>query len=168
MNSEICAICEKPLATESGAQFCLECREKYGLGEPEPRARAAPRVQWEAAEQEALFTWANYQLGTFPELELLYHVPNGGRRNKYEAAKLKRQGVKPGVPDIVLPVPRAEFHGLYIELKYGDNKPTKDQKKWLERLKEQGYKAITCYGWREAAGEIEKYLRRNQNEYRLF
>lgn len=107
-----------------------------------------------------MFTWAAYQLGTFPELDLIYHVPNGGRRNKFEAAKLKRQGVKAGVPDVVLPVARAGFHGLYIELKYGKNKPTADQKKWIARLKEQGYKAITCYGWREAANEIENYLRR--------
>ena len=159
MNSEICAICGKPLATESGSQICPECRIKFGLEEPTAQPRAAP-TQWEAAEQEALFTWAAYQLGTFPELDLLYHVPNGGRRNKFEATKLKRQGVKAGVPDVVLPVARAGFHGLYIELKYGKNKPTADQKKWIARLKEQGYKAITCYGWREAANEIENYLRR--------
>ena len=158
MNSELCAICGQPIGSESGSQLCQACRIKYGLEKPNVKTRAAP-TQWEAAEQETLFTWASYQLGTFPELDMLYHVPNGGSRNKFEAAKLKRQGVKAGVPDIVLPVARDGFHGLYIELKYGKNKPTEDQKKWIARLKEQGYKAITCYGWREAAGVIENYLR---------
>ena len=45
----------------------------------------------------------------YPDLELLYHVPNGGSRNKAEASKLKRMGVRAGVPDLVLPVPRAGY-----------------------------------------------------------
>lgn len=76
-------------------------------------------IQHEAREQEALFRWADFAAGTMPELKLLYHIPNGGSRNKAEAANLKRQGVKAGVPDLFLPVPRGGYHGLYIELKFG-------------------------------------------------
>lgn len=47
-------------------------------------------IQHEAREQEALFRWADFAAGTIPELKLLYHIPNGGSRNKAEAANLKR------------------------------------------------------------------------------
>ena len=73
-------------------------------------------VNKEADEQEALFAWAEYQKGKYPELELMYHIPNGGSRNKAEAARLKAQGVKPGVPDICLPVPRGNIMGCTSSL----------------------------------------------------
>lgn len=71
----------------------------------------------EAEEQTELFAWAELLRGRFPELRLLYHVPNGGSRNRIEAARLQAQGVKAGVPDLCLPVARGKYHGLYIELK---------------------------------------------------
>ena len=51
-------------------------------------------IPTEAEEQIALFEWARLQTGRFPELALLYHVPNGGSRNKIEAARLRAQGVR--------------------------------------------------------------------------
>ena len=36
----------------------------------------------ESVEQQCLFRWAEYVKGAYPELKLLYHIPNGGRRNK--------------------------------------------------------------------------------------
>lgn len=116
------------------------------------------RLDDESGNQEALFEWANYQLWHMPELEYMFHVPNGGKRDKATAIALKRQGVKAGVPDIFLPVPRNGYHGLCIELKAGKNKPTQNQKKWIEFLNKQGYYAVVCYGWEEAAKEIDKYL----------
>ena len=71
----------------------------------------------EDVEQTQLFAWANFARGKYPELTLMYHVPNGGKRSKAEAVRFKAQGVKAGVPDICLPVPRGKYHGLYIELK---------------------------------------------------
>ena len=115
-------------------------------------------IQHEAIEQEALFDWAAYNVGKYPELRLLYHIPNGGRRDPKEAAFLKRMGVKAGVPDLCLPVARGGYHGLYIEMKYGQNKPTKEQRKWLSLLSSQGYKTIVCYSWQNTAMIIEWYL----------
>ena len=113
----------------------------------------------EASEQEALFAWAEYQKGKHPELELMYHIPNGGSRNKIEAARLKAQGVKPGVPDICLPVPRGKYHGLYIELKRTKGgRISSDQTVWLERLMQQGYAIAICLGWDDARNIIIKYL----------
>lgn len=115
-------------------------------------------IQHEANEQEALFRWASFLRGHYPELDMLYHIPNGGSRNRIEAANLKRQGVKAGVPDLCLPVASGKYHGLYIELKYGRNKPSDYQKQWLSALRAQGYAAEVCYGWEQAAEIITKYL----------
>lgn len=125
-----------------------------------PRSRPVHR---EAAEQEVLFSWAAYNMGRYPELELLHHIPNGGSRNKAEAANLKRQGVKSGVPDICLPVARGGYHGLYIEMKAGKNTTTENQKNWLTLLRLQKYAATVCYSWEEAAQTLEKYLEAKEN-----
>lgn len=112
----------------------------------------------ESVEQSQLMTWARYMSGKHPEISLLYHIPNGGSRNKIEAVHLKQQGVKAGVPDLCLPVARGEYHGLYIEMKVRGNKPTENQKEWIANLRNQGYKAEICYGWESAAEVITGYL----------
>lgn len=112
----------------------------------------------EAQEQKSLIEWAKWQEKKYPELKLLYHCPNGGTRNKMEAANLKRQGVKAGVPDLFLPVPRSPKHGLFIEMKVGRNKCTDNQKKWIRNLLEQGYEVKVCYSCEEAIQVIKKYL----------
>ena len=62
------------------------------------------RLDDESGHQEALFSWAAYRTGLMPELQYMYHVPNGGKRDAATAVALKRQGVKAGVPDIMLDV----------------------------------------------------------------
>ena len=119
------------------------------------------KLQHEACEQEKLFRWAAYMESRFPALGLLHHIPNGGSRNRLEAANLKRQGVKAGVPDVCLPVPSSGRHGLYIEMKYGKNKPTEKQRAWLTALKNQGYAVAVCYSWEQAQTVICKYLHIN-------
>lgn len=116
------------------------------------------RIDNEAGAQETLFNWAQYQYARYPELELLYHIPNGGKRDARTAANLKRQGVKAGVPDLHLPVARGGYNGLYIELKVGSNKPTQLQKKWLSSLNKQGYLAEQLINYLEletAAGGLK-------------
>ena len=113
----------------------------------------------EAEEQTTLFYWASMKTGKYPELRLLHHIPNGGARRKSEAARLKAEGVKPGVPDIFLPVARGPWHGLFIELKRQKGGKVSDaQKNWISDLLNQGYLAEVAYGWKEAAALIEDYL----------
>jgi len=112
----------------------------------------------ESDEQTAIIEWANIMQHRVPELALLYHVPNGGSRNVIEAKRLKAQGVKSGVPDLVLPVARGKYHGLYIELKTLRGRVSDTQKQWLEALRNQGYAAIVCRGADEAIAMIAKYL----------
>ena len=121
-------------------------------------------VPTEAQEQITLFRWAEMQSGKYPELKLLYHVPNGGSRHKAEAGRLRAEGVKAGVPDLCLPVARGGCHGLYIELKRQRGGRTSDlQTGWLEALMEQGYQVAVCKGWEAAAKTIIQYLEGKEN-----
>lgn len=113
----------------------------------------------EDTEQAHIFAWATWAQGKYPELDLMHHIPNGGRRSKSEAARFKTQGVKAGVPDICLPCARGGYHGLYIELKRTKGgKLSAAQKEWIDALRGQGYKAIVCYGFDEAREVIISYL----------
>lgn len=125
----------------------------------EEKAEAIHRQHLEEGEQITLFEWVNWMSGKYPELELLLHIPNGGKRNKLEAIRLKREGVRAGVPDLFLPVARGKYHGMFVELKAGKGKPTNLQKEWIRRLNEQGYHALVINGWEAAAKAIMEYLR---------
>lgn len=117
-------------------------------------------VASESVEQMNLFRWAMFEEGKYPELALMYHIPNGGKRNITTAKRLKAEGVKAGVPDIHLPVPRHGYHGLYIELKkLKGGKTTENQDRWIEALNAQGYYAVVCKGWEEASKAILRYLK---------
>ena len=88
----------------------------------------------------------------------VFAIPNGGSRNKIEAANLKRQGVKAGVPDLMLPVAKQGYHGLFIEMKVGYNKPTNNQIKWAKILSKNGYLVKTCWSADEAINLITNYI----------
>ena len=113
----------------------------------------------EDAEQMALFRWAELQAGKYPELRLLFHIPNGGSRGKAEAGRFRAMGVKAGVPDLFLPVARQGMHGLFIELKrQKGSRLSKEQKIWGSALYMQGYAAHICFGWENAMRVILRYL----------
>lgn len=112
----------------------------------------------EDTEQINVIDWARWQQGKYPELELLHHCPNGGSRNKSEAAKLKQMGVVAGIPDLNLPVARGIYIGLYIEMKYDGGKLQESQKKMLRALAEEGHYCVVCYGAEEAIKILQEYL----------
>ena len=118
----------------------------------------------EEIEQINLFRWAEFAVNQYPELELMYHVPNEGKRSKVTGARLKQSGLKPGVPDVCLPTAHGPYIGLYIEMKVKPNKPTENQKKWLRALRSAGHCTAVCYGWEEAKDLIESYLRLPKGE----
>ena len=114
----------------------------------------------EEVEQTCLFRWAAYSLGAHPELKLLHAIPNGGKRSKSEAARMKAAGVKAGVPDMFLPVARGGSHGLYIELKrIKGGRVSAEQLAWMEELTREGYTCAVCHGWEEARETILDYLK---------
>lgn len=115
----------------------------------------------ESTEQKRLFAWMESAAPGHPELLLAFHIPNGGTRQAREAHNLRLQGVKRGVPDIFLPVPRGDFHGLFVEMKrQRGGVVSEHQKAWIRSLRAMGYRAEVCKGFEAARGVIIDYLRR--------
>lgn len=118
----------------------------------------------EAQSQAALVQWAQLASGTYPELRLLFAVPNGaylGADRKTAAivmSKLKAVGLKPGVPDLILPVARGAWHGLAIEMKRRGEKPTPEQDAWHVALTRQGWWCVVCYDCEQAMAVLLEYL----------
>lgn len=156
----------------------------------------AAKTRNEYAEQVALFMWANMaanfglQAASDPEsyttkgkaiywrslearpeitvLNRLFAIKNAGHGDAIRGAMSKAEGVKAGVPDIMLPVPRAGYvgggYGLYIELKRlksqrgaaGSTSQVQDD--WREYLTQAGYAVEVCHGWEAARDAILRYL----------
>jgi hypothetical protein len=112
----------------------------------------------ESQEQKALFEWACLMTAKYKELELLFHIPNGGRRDAITGARLKAEGVKPGVPDLMLPVARNTYNGLFIEMKSASGWLNDNQARWIELLQNQNYCVVVCYGFNEARNILLNYL----------
>ena len=94
----------------------------------------------------------------WPELKLLFHIPNERKCTPLQGKNLQRMGVKRGVPDLCLPVPRGRYHGLYIEMKTETGRASDDQEWWGEQLSAEGYFWEVCCGWESAARVLERYL----------
>lgn len=123
-------------------------------------------VPREDQEQAALIRWAQMQSGKYPDLELLYHVPNEGKRSVIGGVKMQHQGLKKGVPDLCLPVPVGAYHGMYIELKrQSGSVPSPEQVWWLDALSRNGYCVCWARGWEEARQAIMDYLKIGAIEY---
>lgn len=111
----------------------------------------------EHREQVAVIRWFDAQHSALRGR--LFAVPNGGHRHVAVAAKLKAEGVRPGVPDLWLPVQRQGFAGLVIELKAEGGRLQTSQADWLAFLSEQGYMAVVCVGADAAIQTIADYLK---------
>jgi hypothetical protein len=124
-----------------------------------PRATRAKPADREGQEQAALLREVELR---YPEaFKLIYHVPNGGHRHKLVAIKLKGQGVKAGVPDLVLPMARGGHFGLYIEFKAMppfDAAVSASQDAYIQALIGQGYLAVVCRGHIDALECLRAYL----------
>jgi hypothetical protein len=91
--------------------------------------------------------------------KLFFAIPNGGQRNIIVATKLKAEGVKSGVLDTFLAVPRYSYSGFFIEFKSGKNKMTDNQKEFAEAVENKGYKTATIYTLEDFINQINSYLK---------
>ncbi len=120
----------------------------------------------EHEHQKALIRWASRAyLPAAPDIPpgatvaaYLLAIPNGGQRSPREAARLRAEGVKAGVSDLLLPIPRNGNAGLWIELKAPKKKPTPAQREWLDRMNQAGYRAEYKDDWTLAANLIAEYV----------
>lgn len=122
-------------------------------------SRRRPR-EVEHEIQVALFAWVDdpETLLKHPELAAYHAIPNGGKRALAVAAKLKAEGVKPGVLDTHLPVARGEYHSLYIEIKKPGGTLSPEQAHWLAALARYGNRVAIHASWEGARDELLNYL----------
>lgn len=113
----------------------------------------------EMGEQKALFEWARRYEKHLDGLHLLRGSMNAAKRTPSEGWQAKAMGMLPGEHDVTLPCPRGGFTGLSIELKHGDNKPTKEQLDYGESLEREDWLVVYLWSWTEAKELIERYLR---------
>ena len=98
--------------------------------------------QRESDLQIACVRWFRY---AYPQYgDLLFSVPNGGKRHPKTARRLKQEGVVAGVSDLILLLPNSEHHALCIEMKYGKGRQTDLQKAWMRQVRSAGYKYVVC------------------------
>jgi hypothetical protein len=94
-----------------------------------------------------------------PDLAKIFAIPNGEKRSPKVGAKLKRLGVKRGIPDLFLPVARHGFYGLFIEMKKKKGgRLSDDQKIQISILESDGYAVAVCAGTQHAIIAVCKYL----------
>jgi hypothetical protein len=125
-----------------------------------PKVARAKPIDWEGMEQKALLL--ELALRHPAAAKLIFHVPNGGHRHKLVAIELKKQGVKAGIPDLILPMARGGYFGLYLEFKATpphDSPVSPSQDAMLHALIEQGYLAIVCRGHADAMEALTAYLK---------
>ncbi len=129
----------------------------------ETGATDPPRTPGQARDEEhehqvALIAWREVIRTAYPQVGLLLAIPNGGLRRTRTAGRLKAEGAQDGVPDLLLPVPRAEHAGLFIEMKSQRGRLSPRQRWWCAALTESGYRVELARGWPAACGLIVDYL----------
>lgn len=136
-----------------------------------------PPKEWQ--EQAAVIDWWAHACKRYglPEFAL-YAVPNGAslagdaRRRAMQMHKLKRTGLRPGMPDLNLDVPISIpdhyksdkdailIPGLRIEMKrVKGGKLSPEQEAVILYLRQRGYHVVVAKGFDEAKTAIEAYLK---------
>lgn len=112
----------------------------------------------ESAEQIEFFNWVAKNIN--PKYQkLIWHNPNGGVRHIATAVRLKREGVRAGVPDITIATARGGYHGAYFELKrVSGSKVSPEQQDYIEALTAEGYYCKIVRGHEELIEETKYYL----------
>ena len=136
----------------TAAEFKARPRRKTRNDDPEHRL------------QVACVKWFRMQYRQYANL--LFAIPNGGKRNAITAARLKAEGVTAGVPDLFLAKPAIsgrfsiqDDYGLFIEMKVGKNDSTPAQKQMRSDLRNQGYAVAVCRSLEEFIEVVENYLK---------
>jgi hypothetical protein len=108
----------------------------------------------ESAIQKAVMEWVRLQ----PTIrDFIIHIPNEGKRTTSYGKSLKDMGMRSGVSDLFIAMPRHDCNGAWIELKSKNGILRPEQRKFLEDMESQNYFAITCFSIESAIGTIEWY-----------
>ncbi len=91
-------------------------------------------------------------------------VPNGGSRTNATAQDLTDEGVKEGYPDVTGDIPKGKYHGVFIEFKWGRNRPSAAQVKMLRRKASRGYFVCVVYTLAEFTSVMTRYFNLKDGE----
>ena len=112
--------------------------------------------------QAGCVKWFRYQYSEYKDL--LFAIPNGLPIFDKELRvkiynRLNREGLKAGVPDLFLAVPKGIYHGAFIEIKYWDDRLRKNQFDMIQLLTAQNYKCLVVNSLDEFIEQINEYMR---------
>lgn len=158
--TEPCIACKKQtpsvLKTDDGV-LCYNCY--MDKKDAKNGAKKKRKINSEEADiQSDFFKQVKLFFPRIPD-KLLFAVPNGGSRNKLEAINLKRQGVKPGVSDVILLIPKGGFASLCMEFKTKSGKQSSEQKEFQKQAEMCGSKYVIVRSVKEAIQEMKVYLK---------
>ena len=115
------------------------------------------RLGAETVEQINLMAW----LSTMPDVyPYVLHIPNERQCTSQQGRILKRMGVKSGVSDLFIAIPKEGYHGMWLELKAPKGKLSDNQMKFMRDMSEQGYLAVCSMGFEVAKKAILEYLQK--------
>lgn len=128
-----------------------------------PSVRKSPAASEKAGPSElqiqtALFRWAAVSQKQYPALRWMFAVPNGMHSDPRHVRRHKAAGLRPGVPDVWLPVPRPPYAGLVMELKSAKGRVSDEQAAWLAALVDLGYLVSVERTLESAISQILAYL----------
>mgnify|MGYP003143062637 FL=1 len=116
----------------------------------------------ESTEQQALIQWADLYAVEVPELRLLYAIPNQGGAGKQaiiRGQRMRKEGMKKGVPDLCLPVRRGAWNALYIEMKdVATGRLSPAQLDWMYMLTDAGNCCCVAHGFEAGRHALQEYL----------
>ena len=112
--------------------------------------------------QGSCVKWFRYQYSEYKDL--LFAIPNGLPIFDKELRvkiynRLNKEGLKAGVPDLFLALPRGIYHGVFIEIKYDSDRLRKVQADMIRDLESENYKCIIVRSLEEFIEEINSYMR---------
>ena len=90
---------------------------------------------------------------------VLFAIPNGGQRNKTEAAIMKAEGVLAGAADLFLMCSSRQYNGMCIELKTEKGRQTESQKWFEKKAYDFGYCYKVVRSFDEFVNEVNNYLK---------
>lgn len=157
MKKQKCIVCGREtvsvIETEDG-YVCYNCYsdKKNPAKQKRHHDNEEARIQTEFFNKVPLF---------FPSLpdRLLFAVPNGGSRHKIEAANMKRQGVKSGVADVILQIPKKGYASLCLEFKTSTGKQSAEQKEYQRQVELAGSKYVIVRSVEQAIRVMQQYLK---------
>lgn len=133
-------------------------RELLRMCERQEAAERKPRADEEHQHQTTFFDVLRLNEREFPALAFVFAIPNAAIRSKKERIRVLEEGLKKGVPDVCIPIPRHGYHGAWMENKSTNGKLNANQKAFLEFLTGAGYATKVCYNVDEQIAFIEWYL----------